>query len=93
MALETTEKNHVGVGGFRLEVCIGPNSNIKASNFNIKAYTKFKSKPPNSNMVFLSRFKSHRPKNLTAVFTAAARVGSDARRSTCAVPSRAQKGV
>jgi hypothetical protein len=32
----------------------------------MKACTKFNSKPPNSNMVFLSRFKSHRPKLLTA---------------------------
>jgi hypothetical protein len=55
------------LGGFGLEVCIGPNFNIKASNSNIKAYTKFKSEPPNSNIVFLSRFKSHRPKHL-AVF-------------------------
>ena len=34
------------------------NFNIKASSSNIKAYTNFKSKSPNFNMVFLSRVMS-----------------------------------
>jgi hypothetical protein len=40
------------LGGFRLEVFIGPNFNTKASNYNIKAYAKSKSNPPNPTWFF-----------------------------------------
>jgi hypothetical protein len=39
---------------------------MKAFNFNTKAYTNFKSKSPNSNVVFLSRVMSSVAENLTA---------------------------
>jgi hypothetical protein len=40
------------LGGFRLEVYIGPNFNIRASNFNIKAYTNSSQNPPTSTWFF-----------------------------------------
>jgi hypothetical protein len=43
------------LGGFDLKFVWASNFNIRASSSNIKAYKNFRSKSPNSNMVFLSR--------------------------------------
>jgi hypothetical protein len=72
MALEAAEKNRVGVRGIWTSgLCRPPTpTQWPQTSTWFFSYTKFKSKPPNSNMVFLSRFKSHRPKNLAASFIA-----------------------
>ena len=46
MALETAEKNHVGVGGFSLEFCIGPYVEVGGLYVGVGAHTNFRSKFP-----------------------------------------------